>query len=75
MLSKKDLNETLEEYPDARETLRNKARLLLRQDKKREKKESKTEGSLAENARLASKVCNHLSIFLSCVCECECFCV
>lgn len=67
VLSKKDLNETLEEYPDARETLRNKARLLLRQDKKREKKESKTEGSLAENARLASKVCNHLSIFLSCV--------
>ena len=56
VLSKKDLNETLEEYPDAKETLRNKARLLLRQDKKREKKESNTEGSLAENARLASKV-------------------
>ena len=59
MLSKKDLNETLQEYPDARETLRNKARFLLRQDKKREKrekKESKTEESLADNARLASKV-------------------
>ena len=66
VLSKNDLNETLEEYPDAKEMLRNKARLLLRQDKKREKKESKTEGSLAENARLASKVCNCLSFILSC---------
>lgn len=59
VLSKKDLNETLEEYPEAKETLREKARLLLKQDKKREKKEEqqgKTEESLAENARLASKV-------------------
>ena len=75
MLSKKDLNETLEEYPDAKEMLRNKARLLLRQDKKREKKESKTEGSLAENARLASKVCNCLSIIpVVCVCVSVCVC-
>ena len=76
MLSKRDLNETLEEYPDAREMLRNKARLILRQDKKRDKKESKTEGSLAENARLASKVCcYHLSVFLWCVCAHMCVCM
>ena len=56
MLNKKDLNETLHEYPDAREILRQKARLLLRQDVKREKKEDKKGESLAENARLASKV-------------------
>ena len=57
VLSKKDLNETLQEYPDARETLRKKARFLLRQDRRREKKEGKTEGeSLAERVRLASKV-------------------
>ena len=58
VLKKKDLNETLTEYPDAQEILRQKARLLLRQDVKREKKEGKKEESLAENARLASKVSN-----------------
>ena len=59
VLSKKDLQETLDEYPEAKETLREKARQLLKQDKKRNKKEvqeAKTEESLAENARLASKV-------------------
>ena len=56
VLSKKDLNETLEEYPDAKETLRKKARLLLRQDKKREKEERKPKESLADKVRLASKV-------------------
>ena len=56
VLSKKDLNETLEDYPDAKETLRKKARSLLRQDKKREKEESKPKESLADNVRLAAKV-------------------
>jgi hypothetical protein len=71
VLSKKDLNETLEEYPDARETLRDRARILLKQDKKREKKEqgqTEEEGSLAENARLASKVGESVfHIFIVCV--------
>ena len=57
VLSKKDLDEALHEYPDAKETLRRKARFLLRQDKKREKKQSNAEESLADNTRLASKVC------------------
>ena len=58
VLSKKDLNETLEEYPDAKETLRKKARSLLRQDKEREKEtiQKKPRGSLAADVRLASKV-------------------
>ena len=57
VLSKKDLNETIEGYPDAKEKLRNRARILLRQDKKRkEEEEEKTEESLADKARLASKV-------------------
>eukprot|EP00731_Ephydatia_muelleri_P032263 Em0023g770a len=40
LLSKKDLYETLVDYPDAQETLKRKARSLLRQDKKREHRQS-----------------------------------
>jgi len=59
VLSKKDLHETLVDYPDAQETLKKKARYLLRQDKKREYRRSLQAQHLASPAdKLTSSVHN-----------------
>ena len=57
VLSKKDLHETLVDYPDAQETLKRKARYLLHRDKKREKKYSQQQQNNLATAKITSAVC------------------
>lgn len=64
VLNKKDLHETLMDYPDAQETLKRKAKHVLKKDRQRERKQSMAQpqrqqdkDSLMARARLANKVC------------------